>query len=144
MTGVQTCALPIYVRRNFTCDGLKGFELLHRQIMGRPPEGMVIDHTSGDVLDNRRSNLRIVGKAANSQNRGPNRLPTKRFKGVFISSSGLYRARIWVNGHGVEAGMSADEVEAARLYDAAAKHFFGEYARLNLPDLPSIRSKFDR
>lgn len=41
---------------------------LHREIMN-PPKGMVIDHKNHNVLDNRRSNLRICTQAENTRNR---------------------------------------------------------------------------
>lgn len=41
---------------------------LHRLIM-LPPKNMLVDHISGDGLDNRRVNLRIVTKAQNALNR---------------------------------------------------------------------------
>lgn len=41
---------------------------LHREIM-KPKAGLVVDHKNHDVLDNRRSNLRICTQAENTRNR---------------------------------------------------------------------------
>jgi hypothetical protein len=41
--------------------------LMHRQILGTPPQ-LQTDHKNGDKLDNRRSNLRIVKQVQNAQN----------------------------------------------------------------------------
>lgn len=45
---------------------------LHRLIM-KPAGGLVVDHISGDGLDNRRSNLRVVTKSQNGLNRNSGR-----------------------------------------------------------------------
>jgi hypothetical protein len=44
----------------------KRINLLHRIIM-HPPSDMVIDHINGDRLDNRRCNLRVISRSANTK-----------------------------------------------------------------------------
>jgi len=53
------------IRRN---DGSYTLVLLHRVITGAP-KGYDVDHRNHDTLDNRSSNLRIVTRAENHQNR---------------------------------------------------------------------------
>jgi hypothetical protein len=46
-------------------------EYLHRLILGLPPgRHPVCDHRNRDILDNRRSNLRVVSQQENCANRG--------------------------------------------------------------------------
>ena len=60
-----------YIMAGTTADeraiGLAREEYLHRIIM-RPPKGMVVDHISRDVMDNRRQNLRVITQAENCRN----------------------------------------------------------------------------
>ncbi|NBC17299.1 MAG: hypothetical protein GVY18_08310 [Bacteroidetes bacterium] len=56
-----------------------------------------------------------------------------RFKGVtFHVRSQKWLARIYVDGKAIHLGYHADEVEAAKAYDAAARRIFGNFARPNL------------
>lgn len=93
-----------------------------------------VDHINGDGLDNRRANLRAATNAQNGQNRRRPATNTSGYKGVgWISPSGPWRARITLEGRCVHLGCFADPVEAARVYDEAASHYYGEFARLNFP-----------
>ncbi|MDR1901356.1 MAG: HNH endonuclease [Treponema sp.] len=56
---------------------------LHRLITNAP-EGMTVDHVSGDVLDNRKSNLRICTQGENSFNKKIRKDNTTGFKGVSL------------------------------------------------------------
>jgi hypothetical protein len=121
---------------------------MHRLIMGAKP-GQVVDHRNGDGLDNRRENLRICTTRRNSENRAQY-VATKRSIGGYLGvykhkNSGLWVARIHageINSEGERRGISlrtfATAEEAARMYDAAAVHYFGEFAALNFPGEPLV------
>jgi hypothetical protein len=110
---------------------------MHRLITDAPRH-LEVDHINGDGLDNRRSNLRLVTRSQNTQNRKPYPNSTSRFKGVsFNKRLGKYEAQIQVRQGRVKRkfhlGLFYSEEEAARIYDAAAAHHFGEFAKLNFP-----------
>ncbi len=108
---------------------------LHRQIMGAGPLEEV-DHISGDTLDNRRENLRIVNRQQNSTNKGPNRNNTSGYKGVsWDAKNGKWVAQITINGKAIKIGRYRTKSEAALAYDDIAAQLFGkEYIRRNIPD----------
>lgn len=105
--------------------------LMHRALM---PEVEFIDHRSGDGLDNQRSNLRACTQQQNQWNRRKFK-GLSSFKGVErdVKKSGRvkWRARIVVNGKKLSLGYFRSELGAALAYDAAARFFFGEFARPN-------------
>jgi hypothetical protein len=81
------------------------------------------DHENGDHLDNRRSNLRIVTPAQNSQNMSAHRDARSRHRGVdWFASRGTWRARACIAGVSHHIGYYADELvaaEAARAFREA-------------------------
>jgi len=106
---------------------------MHRLILGIA-DGVEVDHITGDRLDNRRANLR---EATRKQNRWNSASPggSSRFKGVSHDPwRRAWLAQIYVSGRRIYLGHFGDEELAARIYDAAARDHFGEFARLNLPD----------
>lgn len=126
-----------YARRRFKLDGKHTGEYLHVVLTGWP----MVDHVNGDGLDNRRSNLRPASSHENNWNsRKPKsfsgRPCSSAFKGVSRRSisSRPWRAFIKVNYKQVHLGMFADEDDAARAYDAAARLYFGEFAQLNFKE----------
>lgn len=107
--------------------------LMHRLIVDAP-EGVDVDHRDLDGLNNQRSNLRTASRTQNTQNRGKfaKRECTSRFKGVCRRpENGRWRAYIRVHGRMNHLGTYTSEEDAARAYDAAAKEYFGEFARTN-------------
>jgi len=109
-----------------------GHVTMHVLLMGRPG----IDHVNGDGLDNRRSvNLRAATQGQQMANRAKSTGCQSAFKGVgwdrrrgrwyaYCGTAG--KDRRWL-------GYFADEVEAARAYDEAAREMHGAFARLNFP-----------
>jgi hypothetical protein len=116
-------------------DGKQTTMSLHRFLMGEPVK-LVVDHKNpNNTLDNRRCNLRIATHQENGQNSRPHRNATSsRFKGVsWEKHASKWRAYIMVDGHRTHLGYRDSEIEAAKLYDAAAIEHFGEFAFLNFP-----------
>lgn len=105
---------------------------MHRQIMGAEP-GQIVDHASGDTLDNRRRNLRFATPSQSSANRRT-RAGVSGFRGVFYSAPvSQWAAKITVNYRQIHLGRFETPIEAARRYDEAAREHHGEFAVLNFP-----------
>jgi hypothetical protein len=107
---------------------------MHREIMN-PPAGLVVDHKNCDGLDNRRSKLRIATRAQNAYNCRKKKNATSRFLGVyFYKERGKWESQIMHQGKRRWVGRFDNEIDAAKAYDAAAKKYHGEFARLNFPE----------
>ena len=117
-------------------EGESSVTLLHRIIAGAT-EGQLVDHVSGDTLDNRRCNLRLCTASQNMQNRRKsltkNGEPTtSRYKGVYFSAhKQRWIAQITLAGKQRTIGRFRDESSAAEAYDAAAREVFGVFALAN-------------
>ena len=108
--------------------------LLHRLLLN-PPADMVVDHVSGDKLDNRRSNLRVCLQNENLLNRSKQLSQTSsKFKGVHLAKGKIvrpWRAEIYYQRQRFHIGYFDTETEAAEAYNQHAIVLFGEYANLN-------------
>lgn len=106
---------------------------MHRLILDAP-KGKMVDHISGDCLDNRRENIRVVSHQENSLNRRIQKDNTSGFKGVhWNKQSGKWTACIQKGRVSFFLGYFVEREEAARAYDEAASKLHGEFARLNFP-----------
>ena len=92
--------------------------------------GKGADHRDGDVLNNRRENLRPSTNAENLRNRGKQTNNTTGFKGVYRQGRN-FCYEITVNGKKYRRGTFNTALEAARAYNEAAKKYHGEFAYLN-------------
>lgn len=89
---------------------------MHRVIMGLTPgDGLEVDHINGDRLDNRRSNLRVVTRAQNQQNKCSRSGSRSQYRGVsWIEGRRKWRAGATFQGKAHYFGMFDDEHEAGR------------------------------
>lgn len=117
----------LYRRIGFNRREYEAHRLAFLYMTGEWPDGDV-DHIDGDSLNNRWCNLRCATRSANMANRGRNANNTTGFKGVSIHQ-GKYHSRIQVHGKGIRLGGFDTAAEAHAAYIAAAKKYFGEFAR---------------
>ena len=119
-----------------------GKVLLHHLVMGKPPEGMQVDHINRDKKDNRIANLRFVVSKHNAFNRGKSIANTTGFVGVSRYKNNKTNPFVsfyskTVNGkksnHYIGCYPTAEAAAIAR--DKIIKELHGEYAYLNFPDL---------
>lgn len=121
-----------YARKNFWRDGRCVSVRMHTLITGL----RLVDHANGNGLDNQRTNLRAATSSQNSMNRQLRSDNTSGFKGVTMhSQSGRWRAQINRAGEKYLLGAFDTPEDAARAYDLAARQLFGEFARLNFPEV---------
>ena len=92
-----------YAHRIAQAKGRRRHLAFHRLVIGAK-RGEEIDHINGDRLDNRRSNLRVVTRSQNQQNRRKLRSATG-VRGVERRQSGRFRVRIWLNGNAKPIGI---------------------------------------
>ena len=104
---------------------------MHHLVLPRK-DGFEIDHINGNGLDNRRENLRYVTCSENRYNRGPTKVNSSGYKGVFPHTHGWFaRIKVKDKEKPIYLGFFKDKVEAAKAYNEAALKYHGEFAYQN-------------
>ncbi len=100
------------------------------------PEGKrCVDHMDNDKTNNHHKNLRYATHTENGRNRKKQLNATSAYKGVSIHrKANKWQAQICINGKDKHLGYFASEREAAEVYNAAAREFYKEFAKLNIFD----------
>lgn len=104
---------------------------MHKEITGNKET----DHRNHVGIDNQRENLRDASRKQNTRNRRSRRGSSSEFKGVsWHKGDKRWEVQIKIDGKDRHLGNFVDEVEAAYVYDEAARKAFGEFAYLNFPE----------
>ena len=127
-----------YLRVVLSKNGVQKSYSVHRlvaqEFVNNPNNKPVADHIDGNPLNNNASNLRWADKSENQWNRTQRQTNNKTsiYKGVnFHKVQGMWQVRIQVHRERMHIGYFANEKEAAKAYNEATAHHFGEYAKLN-------------
>lgn len=90
------------------------------------------DHSDHNGLNNIRSNLRPCTSSQNNCNQRKRHGTTSKYKGLtWIPKRRKWKVMITVNGEHKFVGEFADEIEAAKAYDEAARKYHGAFGWLN-------------
>ncbi len=110
---------------------------LHRLLMNCL-KGLVVDHIDHNKKNNKKQNLRICTQEQNLKNQKKPKSNTSGFKGVVFDNWGFQRnlkkcwvAQIRVDYKNIKLGRFLTKLEAALMYDTAARHYFGDFADVN-------------
>lgn len=109
---------------------------LERFIMGEPLKGFTWDHIDNNGLNNQKTNLRLANSYEQSWNRRKKKNCSSEFFGVGIDKNRkdrIFKAGITCKGKQIHIGYFNTAEEAARVRDAAAIKYHGEFAKLNFP-----------
>jgi hypothetical protein len=106
--------------------------LMHREVLNYFGD-LDVDHINMNPLDNRKENLRIIEHQKNCFNR-PQLGGSSRFKGVYKTKTGRWRAEITINYKRMNLGTYDTQEEAAKAYNVTAVSLVGEFAYLNPVD----------
>jgi len=101
---------------------------MHHVVVGVPLNGNVVDHISGNGLDNRRKNLRIVTVRENCGNKKARRefKTTSKYIGVCWSKQGKrWRSAILFNKKLIFIGHFKSEEKAGQAYQEASNQIMG-------------------
>lgn len=104
---------------------------LHR-LVARAPAHLQVDHRRHDLLDCRRSQLRVATPSQNSANTRRHRPHSSAYRGVTKhKGTGRWQAAAKFGPKSHYLGLHETEQEAAVAYDRAARRLWGPFALLN-------------
>ena len=108
---------------------------MHRLILDAP-HNLHVDHIDGCRTHNTRDNLRFATRSQNNAARRRMKTNTSGFVGVNMNRK-HWESRIKYHNRRIFLGNFPNAKAAALAYDCAARIVFKEFARPNLPDVPT-------
>lgn len=111
-------------------------QLFHRMIAERMGLDLSneIDHIDGDILNNKRNNLRSATHSQNMFNRKKQKNNTSGYRGVsWHKRAKRWSAYIRYQKKLIHLGYFDGLIQAAKTRDRAALKYHGEFVRLNFP-----------
>jgi len=110
-----------YAARSERVNGTKIGIILHRELLGLVAgDGLDGDHFNRDRLDDRRSNLRVISRAGNTQNRPSVKGSSSAYRGVsWFKRLKKWKAEVRAGDKLHYLGLFIDELEAAEAARAA-------------------------
>ena len=121
------------VRKSSNKNGKRHTIYMAREILGLElGDRKQGDHRNHNTLNNCRDNLRICPYPQNQYNQNLRRGCSSTFKGVHWDKfTKRWMVQIMASGRRINLGRFNNEIEAANIYDIAAKKYFGEFANTN-------------
>lgn len=120
-------------------DATNSHRMLHRAVMRPELSSDIVDHKDGNVIDNRRSNLREASIAQNAINRKVTKKSKSGYIGVFETPTS-WAAQINKESGCLHLGNFSSAEEAAIARDIGAIQEYGDFATLNFPILRKLSS----
>jgi hypothetical protein len=115
--------------------------LMHREVWRLAhgcdvPVDLEIDHRNHTGLDNRSENLRLANRSQQLANTRKKPGTVSLYRGVYWHRrASKWAAQIRINNQPKYLGLFVSQEDAGRAYDAEAVCSFGEFARLNFPQV---------
>ena len=129
----RICDMPVFLQGSckYPTTLLNNKKIILSRFIMNYNGNLFIDHIDGNIMNNRRSNLRIATYMENNANAKKRKNTTSKYKGVSQYIKGQWQAYIHKNKKRYTLGFFNTEKEAAQAYNTKAVELFGEFARLN-------------
>jgi len=101
--------------------------LLHREVFGEIPKGMVVDHINGNPFDCTRSNMRLCTVSQNTMNGKRHRDNSTGFKGVVRAPGGRFMVQIGIDMKMINLGTFDTAEEAYSAYLTKGREIHAEF-----------------